>query len=229
MASFAVSDITAKILKNFAGISDQILLVEGKTQKTVASGKSVLAIAELPEAWPQETGIFSLNTFLGTLSLFTKPEIEFDEDVMVIRGEGSRVRYRISDPSTITQIPNKTFPTQNPEVLFVLSDKVLAQINRTCSLLELNTVVISADGGRIFVRASDAKNPKSHAFEFEVPPQDIKHGSGKFTKELPLKQEHVAMLLDGSYEVSVSSWSYAYFKHTSVPISYFVVGQAKEK
>ena len=38
------------------------------------------------------------------------------------------------------------------------------------------------------------------------------------------KREHFDLLLDGEYVVTVGAkWSYVYFKHQSMPVSYFIV------
>jgi hypothetical protein len=98
MSTFSVNESTSKILRNFAGIQNSVLLQPGKQQTTLAQGKSLFAVATLTDDWPQETGIYDLNTFLGTLSLFAKPTIQFEKSVMVISDGASKVRYRMSDP-----------------------------------------------------------------------------------------------------------------------------------
>jgi hypothetical protein len=220
-----IGDTTVKILQNFAGIGGSILLVPGEKQRTMASGKSVLAVAEFPEPWPQETGIYDLNAFLGALSLYTKPEITFEADAMVIKSGNARLRYRYSDPSTILTPPNKVLPTANPKVEFTLFDGALHQLNKTCRMLSLPIVTVGVKNGVVTVTAADAKNSASHAYEYTVPAADVKAHDDTFSNKLDFKQEHVAMLLDGSYSVSISTWPYAHFSHQSVPVQYFVVAQ----
>ena len=226
MASFAVSDTTNKILRNFAGVSNSILLVEGQVQKTVASGKSVLAIAELPEAWPKETGIYDLGMFLGTLSSFKQPGIEFDDDAMVISQGRSRVRYRYSDPSTILTAPNKSLKTDNPAVEFTLNEETLTRLKKQCSLLQLESVTFSVEDGKVLVRAADPKNPASHAFEHEVEDETITLHDEDYSESRTFKTEYLGMLLDGSYRVALAGWPYGYFVHESEPVSYFIVAQS---
>lgn len=223
--AFAISATTVKILKNFAGISNSILLTEGKVQKSLQASKSLFAIAEFPEAWPQETGIFNLSGFLGALTLLKNPHLEFTDDSFVITDANSRIRYRYSDPSTILVPPAKTLQTDNPQIQFDLSQDALSQLNKTCALLELNTITMSVEGGDVVIRAADEKNPASHAYEYTVPAENV---TGDLKKRLSIafKQEHLALLLEGGYRVSLGWTKYGFFKHATDPVSYFVVAQA---
>jgi hypothetical protein len=228
MTAFTVSGTVQKVLKNFAGISGQILLAPGKEQKTIAQGKSVLAIAELPDAWPQETGIYDLDKFLGILSLDSKPEIEFGEESMIIRSGASSVNYRYSDPSTILVPPAKTLPVNDPAVEFTLSEATLSRLGKVTSMLDLDLIVFSVNivGAEktITVQAKDSKNPVSHKANIVVPSEDIV-AHRDFSADLNFKAEHFKMLMDGALTVHLSKWPYGYFTHKTEPVSYFIVTQ----
>jgi hypothetical protein len=228
MAAFAVSSTVQKVLKNFAGISGSVLLAEGKSQKTVSQGKSVLALAEFPDAWPQETGIYDLDKFLGILSLDSKPEIEFGEESMTITSGASSVTYRYSDPTTILVPPSKKLPVDDPAVEFTLSETVLSRLGKVTAMLDLDQIVFSInitdDEKTVTVRAADAKNPVSHKASIVVPSEDIVVHR-PFTADLKVKAENFRMLMDGGYVVSVSKWSYVFFTHKTEPVSYYVVIQ----
>lgn len=228
MAAFTVSNTVQKILKNFAGISGQILLAEGTTQKTIAQGKSVLAVAELPDAWPQETGIYDLDKFLGILSLDSKPEIEFGDESMVIRSGASSVNYRYSDPTTILVPPAKVLPTTDPAVEFTLSEATLSRLGKVTSMLDLDLVVFNVNivgtEKTISVRVKDSKNAMSHTANIVVPSEDIV-AHRDFTADLNFKAEHFKMLMDGALTVHLGKWPYGYFTHKTEPVSYFIVTQ----
>lgn len=229
-----ISETTVKLLQNFAGISSSLLLVPGTKQRTMAPGKSVLGVVEFPEPWPQETGIYDLNAFLGTLSLFSKPEVKFEESAFVISSGKSRVRYNYSDPSTILTPPNKVLPSANPAVEFGLIG-ALQQLNKTCSILKLPTVTIDINTARhdeestVIVSAADLKNPATNAFEYTVDEKEVTINDATYSKTLNFKFEHLGMLLDGAYSVSMSGWPYAYFQHRTQPITYFIVAQQNQQ
>lgn len=226
MATFQVSDKTQKILKNFAGISNSIILAEGKSQRVIAKGKSVLGMAELPEAWPRETAIYDLNRFLATLSIFKNPVITFGDDRMAIKDAQSRIGFRYSDPTTITAAPSKTLPTNDPQVKFTMTEAALEQLSKAASTLDLDTVSVVVEGGTVVVGAADAKNPASHDYAYEVPESDLITNLPGFERTLAFSTEHVGMLLTGSYEILVSNWNYGFFVHKTEPVSYYIVAQA---
>src|SRR5579885_2208891 len=121
--TFAVSKNTKQILDNFGKIAEQVILVEGNVQKVKGPGKggAVLALANLPEAWPKEVGIFNFNKFLGTLGLFEKPAIQCgSNDSVLIQNDSKsanwQVKFKLSDTSTIDRAPAKNFPVDNPAV-----------------------------------------------------------------------------------------------------------------
>jgi len=224
--AFEISKTTHKILKNFAGMSNSLLLVPGEKQSTVA-GKSVLAIADLKEGWPKETGIYDLSTFLSTLSLFENPTLEFGDEAFTLSKDKSRIKYRYSDPSTIPASPNKTLKTDNPDVTFELADSALQQLLKTIRVLQLPAVSISLEAGDVVVRALDPKNSTSHAFEYTVPSDMVTLTNKKAKVSLVFDQQHIGYLLDGTYQVTLSSsWNYGYFQHKTEPVSYFVVQKA---
>jgi len=231
MPSFVISKTTHKILKNFAGISNSILLTEGSTQKSIQASKSVLAIAEFPEKWPLETGIFDLNRFLGALSSFAKPSVEFGENAFTISEGKTRIKYRYSDASTIQPSPKKVLRTDKPTIEFKFSGEDLSQLNKAAALLDLKTVTLTVEGGDVVFRAADVKNPASNQYEVTIPESDISGNVPNTAVSLDFKSEHLALLLEGNYVVSTGPWGpsntyvYAYFKHQDEPISYFVVAQ----
>lgn len=228
MAAFVVSGVTQKILKNFSGISNSVLLAEGKSQRTIAQGKSVLALAEFPEAWPRETGIYDLDKFLGILSLDAKPAIEFEDEAMVVSSGSTRVNYRYSDPTTILVAPSKVLPTTDPAVEFTLSEAVLERLGKVVSMLDLDQLVFSVsiigDSKEISVRVKDAKNAISHTAVTTIPSEDIV-AHRDYAADMNFKAEHFKMLLDGAYTVSLSKWPYGFFAHKTEPVAYYVVAQ----
>ncbi len=235
--SFVVSDVTTKLLKNFSSIQNSVLLKPGKQQTTIAQGKSMVAIAEFPDAWPEETGIYDLATFLGTLSLHSKPQIAFeggDKPVMVISGGGAKIKYRVSDPTTILILqagePGNLLRSDSPSLTFTLSDALLSNLNKSASVLGLLsptgliTATVTADGA-VVLRGTDEKNPSAHTFEMEVPAKDITVYKKGFSKTIHFRTEYVNSLLSGGYDISLSDKKYGFFKHQTEPISYYIVGQ----
>jgi len=237
VASFTVADSAIQILKNFAGIQNSVLLQPGKEQATVAEGKSLFALATLSAPWPQETGIYDLNTFLGTLSLFNKPAITFEKNVMSISSGGSKVKYRMSDPTTIlTPPPNEPgnkLRNDNLGVEFTLSASALGQLNKSVSVLGLlsptGEVAVTVADGVVTLRGLDEKNPSSHMYEYVVPDKDTVVVQPNFAKTISFKTKFIAMLLAGNYKISLSDRKYGFFQNTTEPVGYYIVGSGPTK
>ena len=82
-----ISKETIGLLKNFASINSNILVKTGSKIKTISNYKNVLAEATVEESFDIEFGIWDLNKFLGTVSLFESPTFEFNQKNVVIEGK----------------------------------------------------------------------------------------------------------------------------------------------
>jgi hypothetical protein len=226
---FTVTDATQKLLKNFSSISDSVLLVEGKKQKTVLQSRAVFAIAEFPEAWPRETGIFKLGEFVGVLSSFDKPVIEFNDVAMNIHSATGRgdVDYGYSDPSTIQAIADRMIPKDNPACEFILSSQDLTQLKRQASALSLTAFTVTVKGGKVNIVAKDPKNPRSNGYKTTI--DQVTMHNKTFDRTLLFKVEHLPMLMDGNYVVALSDWRYAYLTNQDAPVTYYITEQTKDK
>ena len=79
-----LSSHTTSVLKNFATINQNLVIKEGNTIATMSAMKNIVAKAEVEENFPQEVAIYDLNEFLGALSLFTSPILEFNDSYVLI-------------------------------------------------------------------------------------------------------------------------------------------------
>lgn len=235
---FQVSETTQKILKNFSGITDHVILQPGTEQRTMLPSKSVLAVAHLPEAWParpsdpKETAIFKLSQFVQVLSVFDSPIIDFKDDAMVVQQEVDkrlRIKHRYSDPTTIDEVPRKMLPNSNPAVTFTLAQGALNTLKKTASLLNLTDFSVIVENGNVAFRANDAKVPNSHEFDFDVLPADITVNDRSYDRAFRFKREYLGYLLDGDYKVHLAGWKYAYFENTSAPVSYYIADQTGQE
>ena len=101
--STKISNDTLEILKNFSSINSNILVRVGNKLTTISPVKNVMAEAEVSETFDQEFGIWDLNKFLGTVSLFDSPEFIFNENSVDITSQSnsSSVQYYYSEPSLL--------------------------------------------------------------------------------------------------------------------------------
>ena len=91
-----LSNHTTSVLKNFSTINQNLLIKEGNTISTMSAGKNIVAKAELEETFSQEIAIYDLNEFLGALSLFSSPILDFNDNYVMISEEAkptTKVKY----------------------------------------------------------------------------------------------------------------------------------------
>ena len=200
---------TVAVLKNFASINPSLLVKQGQTLATVCPSKRILAEATVSEEFPREFAIYDLSKFLGILSLFKEPELEFTETNLVISssgGGGSRsVKYFYSNPEFITNKADKKVKMPNLALEFELSSDDLQSILRAASVLQAPDVCIVSENGEIGIRVCDKKNPTANSWYLSLNTEsDIKFCFWFSVDTLKM--------MAGDYKVSVAQKAVAKFE-----------------
>ena len=208
---------THNILKNFSEINTNILIKPGKELSTISTMRNIFAKASIDESFDTEFGIYDLNEFLAVVSGMNKPELSLQDKHMTISPEGSKskVKYFYSDPSVIVA-PTKEVNMPEAEVTFSLSETNLEQLKKMAAILKSpDLALIGEKGGDIVLKVCDKKNDTSNNFDIVV-------GEGATADyTFYFKVENMKML-DGDYDVAVSSKSIPHFKHTKLPVEYWI-------
>jgi len=208
-----LSNGTINVLKNFSTINQNLVIKEGSDISTMSAMKNIVAKAKVEEDFTKEFAIYDLNEFLSALSLFGTPDLDFQDDYVVITEEGSAksLKYWYSDPSVVTT-PTKDITMPSNEVKFDFSSDSLAEITKAASVIGAPDMVL--EKGKL--RVTDKKNTTAndYATELDVPDSDVDY---KFW----FKVENLK-LLPGSYSVEVSSKNISRFSNSNVDIEYFI-------
>ena len=208
-----LSNGTINVLKNFSTINQNLVIKEGSDISTMSAMKNIVAKAKVEEDFIKEFAIYDLNEFLSALSLFEKPDLDFQDDYVVITEEGSAksLKYWYSDPSVVTT-PTRDITMPSKELQFDFSSDSLAEITKAASVIGAPDMVL--EKGKL--RVTDKKNitANDYATELDVPDSDVDY---KFW----FKVENLK-LLPGSYSVEVSSHKISRFSNSSVDIEYFI-------
>jgi hypothetical protein len=208
-----LSSQTINVLKNFSTINQNLVIKEGSDITTMSAMKNIVAKAKVEESFTKEFAIYDLNEFLSALSLFTIPDLDFQNDFVVITEEGSSksLKYWYSDPSVVTT-PNKDITMPSNEVKFDFSSDILAEITRAASVIGAPDMVL--ENGKL--KVTDKKNTTANDFalDLDVPASDINY---KFW----FKVENLK-LIPGSYSVEVSSKNISKFTNSNIEIEYFI-------
>lgn len=208
-----LSKETLAVFKNFASINSNLSIKAGKTLVTMSTGKNIIAKADVAEEFPMDFGIYDLNEFLGTLSLFESPELDFTDKSVTIKEGKNSVKYFAANSQVLTVVPTlKAFP--EPDIQFNLSQQMLGQIQRVASILKVADFSISGDGSVISISIGDKKNPTGTTFDSEL-------GTTDKTFKVNLKVENLRMLAT-DYTVAIGGKKIARFLSTNNQLTYFV-------
>ena len=211
-----LSKETVALFKNFAGINNNLLLKSGNKLATISAQKNVMADATTNETFP-DFGIYDLNEFLGAMSLFDDPELDFQDKFVTIKDANSSIKYFAADQSVLTA-PQKAITFPEAEIEFTLTTTMLAMIQRTASVLRATDLSVVGSDGKIVVQVGDKKNATGNTYNAQV-------GSTDKNFRVNLKVENLKML-PGDYLVSVSSKKISRFKSPSTDLVYYVAVEA---
>ena len=208
---------TIETLKNFAGINTNILIKEGDELSTISTMRNIFARAKVSDSFTNQFGIYDLNEFLSAVSGFSKPELTLKDKYLTISSEGSKskVKYYYSDPSVIVS-PQKEVNMPDADVTFSLTESNYKELLKMAAILKSpDLALIGTKGGDIVLKVCDKKNDTSNSFDITVG----QNATADYT--FYFKVENMKML-DGDYDVSVSSKSISHFKNKKLPIEYWI-------
>ena len=210
-----LSEQTVSLLKNFAGINQNIQFKAGNKLQTISAQKNILVDAEVPELFPSDFAIYDLNKMLGVMSLFQDPELEIGDKTMKV---GGKVNYMFADPSMIVTQPEKELTFPEAEVKFAMSNVDFSQTTKAAAMLGLPHVCVVGDGSKITLGATDVNNSSSDDFVTEV-------GTTDKNFCMVFKIENLK-LFAGDYDVEITSKGISKFSHTSINLQYFIATES---
>ena len=212
-----LSSYTTSVLKNFATINQNLVIKEGSELLTMSAMKNIVAKADVEETFPKEFAIYDLNEFLAALSIFAVPILEFEDQYLIIKEEGQpdkKLKYFYSDPSVV-QSPSKTISMPSEEVKFHLTIEKLLEMKRAAGVVGSPDMVLQKLNGSSSLITKDKKNDTANNYS-----SDIKtDAAGEF--EFYFKVENLK-LLDGDYDVKISSKNISNFVHNNGKVEYWI-------
>jgi len=205
-----LSKRTQAILKNFAGINQSIVIKPGNTLQTISNVKDIFAKTEIEETFETQVSIYDVNEFMGVLSLFEDPELEFGTNSVLISQGKMKQTYYYADSSVITQPPEKGVSLPSTEVKSSLNREQLQSLIKAATFNDASSLTFT--NGNVKVWNSNVAN--SNTFEIEgVCSHDVDY-------ELSISVEKLKMVAD-DYEISICAKGLSQFVG-SQGIQYFV-------
>jgi hypothetical protein len=219
-----LSSQTLQVLNNFASVNSNIVITTGNVLRTVSESKTILARATIDEEFPKGFGIYELNEFLSALSLVESPRISFGENNMDISdGTGrSSIKYFYSDPSILTTTSNEIVMPE-AQVKFKLDRDTMNRIKKAASVLGHSEVSVRNVDGVIVLTVADNENSTSNAIDIAV---DGESTSDDFKYVFNIAN---LKMIEGDYDVSLSSKLISHFVNTESNVEYWVALQKTSK
>ncbi len=215
--AMTLSKRTLEILKNFSSINSNILVKTGNVIRTVSPIKNVLGKASVEETFDVEFGIWDLNKFLGTVSLFNSPEFEFSDTYVIIKdnNDNSEVKYYYSEPRLLTSIDKEI---NMPEIVveFSLTNKTLNDVLKAASVLQVSDIAIRSNGSEIEMVALDKSDSSSNNYSVKV---------GQINTDVDFTfyfRSDNFKILPGDYDVSITEKIISRFKRTNDDLTYWI-------
>ena len=211
-----VSERTTNLLKNYANINQSLEFRAGKVLRTVSPLNTILASVEIEEDFPQTFPIYELGRFLGTLDLFNNPELDFTDNGVSITDDNHEATYRYCGSSSMFQTPPEkdiTFP--DAEINFELTQEQFRKTINAANTLGLPEVIVEGNGSDIQLVVSDTGNVSSDIFSTKV-------GATDKTFRMIFKTENLNKIMEGAYNVSLSSKRISHFKREGDSLQYWI-------
>jgi hypothetical protein len=217
-----LSERTLEILKNFAGYEKSILIEPGNIIRSLTQSGNVICHAKIAEEFDREVCIAELNRFLGTMSLFNEPDLQFEDKFMVLREGSSKCTYRYANRAAIQPAPytdiDKMLKIGEPDIKFTITSTQLSTLLRASSVLELPEIRLTAKNGTLSVAAVNKKDKDSSNVH------EIIIGETDQEKEMFLDANNLRFL-PVDYEVHIHEFI-AVFRGGDGDIAYYVAPNA---
>lgn len=224
-----LSKKTVDLLRNFSTINKSVLIPPGKLLETISVNKNIIAMTSIAEFIPEQMAIYDLPLFLGALSLFKEPVLNFPDDKKVIifdeETKGKTVFY-YSDPEIIVTPPDFNGDLPDKELHFDLPQQDIQQLLQAAKVYGVEDLCVYGFEGEYSVCVKDKKNDTSNVFSLPLKKVTFERPSEMSDERRNFcycfKVENLK-LSDGSYHVTISKKNIAAFiSLTHNDLSYYI-------
>ena len=153
------------------------------------------------------------------MSLFTDPELTFNDQSVRMSQGSTDLTYFYSDPSVVTT-PKTEVVMPSVNASFTLTQSTFTQVQKAAAVLGVPDMVLEVGhDGIMDLRVSDRKNDTSNNFSIEV------GEGGSPNQKFYFKVENLK-LLNGDYNVEVSDKGISKFTNLTKKVEYFIALEA---
>lgn len=211
-----LSNNTLAILTNFSTINSNILFRPGNVLRTISVAGDVSAYATVSEEFPSEFAIYDLPQFLKGIKLYDNPELEIldKEGYILIRHGNHTIKYFITEPDLVVAPQNKGFKLPSEDVSFQMTEEHFDKLLKATSVFGLSDFTVLGQEGHIYLQVRNKSNPTSNQVSILV-------GESENEFEFNFDKNNILMI-DGSYDVTISKEMLARFTNRDFDLTYFV-------
>jgi hypothetical protein len=214
-----ISTNTLSVLKSFTSINPSLYVNSGNVIKTISPQKTIIGRAEVDDSFDVPFGIYDLNQFLSTVSIFESPDFEFSDRSVEIKNGVSSVTYGYADANMIMQAPEKDLDLPDVVVEFELKDAVFKKTMQAASVLQLPNWSVIGAGGDVTLVVGNSKDESSNTFRHVV-------GSTDLDFELVFKVENLRFM-PADYNVKISSKGISHFSTNGGKLQYYIATESR--
>ena len=214
-----ISTNTLSVLKSFTSINPSLYVNSGNVIKTISPQKTIIGRAEVDDSFDVPFGIYDLNQFLSTVSIFESPDFEFSDRSVEIKNGVSSVTYGYADANMIMQAPEKDLDLPDVVVEFELKDEVFKKTMQAASVLQLPNWSVIGAGGDVTLVVGNSKDESSNTFRHVV-------GSTDLDFELFFKVENLRFM-PADYKVKISSKGISHFSTNGGKLQYYIATESR--
>jgi hypothetical protein len=221
--SIKLTKETLELLNNYSTINSNILVQPGKTLSTISPVKNVLAEATVTEDFPVQFGLWDLKRFLGVVSLFSDPELVFEDKFVTIYGKNSSVKFFYSEPKLLSVPPAKKIQMPDTTIEFELKQKDFSDLMKMSATLQLTDICVRSNEDKIELTVVDKKGASGDCGSIVVG----ENTSGK-NFQFYFKSENLK-LIPGDYSVTVGGTTVARFISKNRYLTYWIALEIDSK
>ncbi|AGR47673.1 sliding clamp DNA polymerase accessory protein [Sinorhizobium phage phiM7] len=212
---------TLSILKNFSTINPSVMLRKGNLIKTVSPQKDVMAVSTIEDTIDGDAGIYNIAQFLSSLTLFSDPEVKFENGYFAISDGKRSVHYTFAAENLILTPAKDSLPVDGVHTEFDISWSEIKNLINAASVLQLSDIQFTPSGdGSVTISTTDKKNPTTNVYSVVLPATES--GTGKRVEISTTKLK----LIQGDYHVSLGT-NIAEFKSDTV--TYWIAVESERK
>ena len=219
MSKVTLSKNTLDVLKNFSTINSSIVFRKGSTVRTISNAENILAKYTGEELFPTDFAIYDLSQFLGGISLFNDPQLEFtSNDFVSIRGGRTSAKYYFSDPEiTLKSAPEKNVQFPGADLQFNLTSDDLTALQKASALYGLPDLTFQSEEGLDTIKLilRDKENDTSNTYDLTVA------GCSTGTYSLDVKIDNLRVL-PGDYSIKVSKALISEWTSSDYDLTYYI-------